>query len=268
MELVDGDKIDISARVKDEFTCAICFDMMLAPVTLKCGHNYCQMCIKEFCIRNNVDRQKCPSCAAPIGVDAPQVNLSIDSFLRHMVIGYDDAVKNRVLVFKRLMYFEKYDHSVRHRQNYSKIHDFIATQKWTTYDKIIEHFIGFASEEIIYLLHKMYFSPISFYIHKETIIYSKFLYEYLNAHPEINSRTTLLNIITSVGVPFDNNQNYRAMIRSRCHITNNVTLQKLIQLDDSDEFNFVRFLDTLPEFDSDFESEFDLDATSSDIWES
>ncbi|XP_075037542.1 E3 ubiquitin-protein ligase TRIM39-like [Mixophyes fleayi] len=54
-----------SAELKDELNCSICLNIYTEPVTLRCGHSFCQICIKSV-----LDRQEgskvytCPECRA------------------------------------------------------------------------------------------------------------------------------------------------------------------------------------------------------------
>lgn len=44
--------------LKDDFMCAICNDLIVVPVSLSCGHNFCQSCISKWLDTN----PKCPMC--------------------------------------------------------------------------------------------------------------------------------------------------------------------------------------------------------------
>uniref|UniRef100_A0A8C5PWW0 Uncharacterized protein n=1 Tax=Leptobrachium leishanense TaxID=445787 RepID=A0A8C5PWW0_9ANUR len=54
-----------SADLRDELNCSICLNIYTDPVNLKCGHNFCKLCIG-----NELDKQKesgiysCPECRA------------------------------------------------------------------------------------------------------------------------------------------------------------------------------------------------------------
>jgi hypothetical protein len=58
----------------DDFTCPICLDLMVEPISLSCGHSHCRTCLVELGQRG---AKKCPSCRATINqsinlLDAPQ----------------------------------------------------------------------------------------------------------------------------------------------------------------------------------------------------
>ncbi|XP_036907307.1 E3 ubiquitin-protein ligase TRIM38 [Sturnira hondurensis] len=56
-----------SKKMREEATCSICLNLMAEPVSISCGHSYCQACILRF-----LDKQPrlpkespCPQCRAP-----------------------------------------------------------------------------------------------------------------------------------------------------------------------------------------------------------
>ncbi|KAG8431970.1 hypothetical protein GDO86_018519 [Hymenochirus boettgeri] len=53
-----------SADMRDELSCSICTDIYTDPVTLPCGHNYCQGCIgKTWDWQEKMDKDpSCPEC--------------------------------------------------------------------------------------------------------------------------------------------------------------------------------------------------------------
>ncbi|XP_053235238.1 tripartite motif-containing protein 10-like isoform X2 [Podarcis raffonei] len=54
-----------SMNIEEEVLCPICKDLMTDPVTLNCGHNFCQGCITKHCeVRDEIEMGdcKCPVC--------------------------------------------------------------------------------------------------------------------------------------------------------------------------------------------------------------
>ncbi|XP_076142909.1 uncharacterized protein LOC143125387 [Alosa pseudoharengus] len=46
-----------------DFKCPICLDLLEDPITIPCGHNYCQGCIWEYrVINNDLETVNCPQC--------------------------------------------------------------------------------------------------------------------------------------------------------------------------------------------------------------
>uniref|UniRef100_A0A8C5PER5 E3 ubiquitin/ISG15 ligase TRIM25-like n=1 Tax=Leptobrachium leishanense TaxID=445787 RepID=A0A8C5PER5_9ANUR len=51
-----------SADLRDELTCPICMDIYTDPVTLTCGHSYCQYCITRTWENQEEGEYSCPEC--------------------------------------------------------------------------------------------------------------------------------------------------------------------------------------------------------------
>ncbi|XP_075131335.1 E3 ubiquitin/ISG15 ligase TRIM25-like isoform X1 [Leptodactylus fuscus] len=52
-----------SANLKDELDCSICLDTYTDPVMLRCGHNFCQVCIDQFLdTQDQSGVYSCPEC--------------------------------------------------------------------------------------------------------------------------------------------------------------------------------------------------------------
>lgn len=55
---------DTKGEIQKELVCAICLDYFDDPVILKCGHNFCRMCILMHWEENGGDDigYQCPEC--------------------------------------------------------------------------------------------------------------------------------------------------------------------------------------------------------------
>ncbi|CAM5158667.1 unnamed protein product [Eretmochelys imbricata] len=56
-------------EIQEETKCPICLEYLRDPVTIKCGHNFCQVCITQYCEKwaeLDSDPLCCPSCRARI----------------------------------------------------------------------------------------------------------------------------------------------------------------------------------------------------------
>ena len=63
--------------------CSICLDMIIEPVTLLCGHNFCRIC--EATISKSEEGIKsCPLCRYNY-VDEPRVNIVLHNILEEII---------------------------------------------------------------------------------------------------------------------------------------------------------------------------------------
>uniref|UniRef100_A0A8D0BR99 RING-type domain-containing protein n=1 Tax=Salvator merianae TaxID=96440 RepID=A0A8D0BR99_SALMN len=62
----------------NETICSICLDHFKDPVTVDCGHNFCQVCITR-CLENA--KPSCPQCRKPIS----QRNFRLNHLLANLV---------------------------------------------------------------------------------------------------------------------------------------------------------------------------------------
>lgn len=47
----------------EDFTCGVCLELFLEPVSATCGHSFCKFCISQWLERNqNVNKRECPLC--------------------------------------------------------------------------------------------------------------------------------------------------------------------------------------------------------------
>ncbi|XP_039373456.1 zinc finger protein RFP-like isoform X2 [Mauremys reevesii] len=67
-------------EIQEETKCPICLGYLTDPVTIQCGHNFCQGCITQFCgtwEEQDSDPMCCPSCRARIRKGAFQSNYQL-----------------------------------------------------------------------------------------------------------------------------------------------------------------------------------------------
>ena len=51
---------DSGSGLEEEFTCGVCYDMLVLPTTLNCGHSFCRPCLSKWFA---VDKKaECPTC--------------------------------------------------------------------------------------------------------------------------------------------------------------------------------------------------------------
>ncbi|XP_074873329.1 E3 ubiquitin-protein ligase TRIM39-like isoform X1 [Carettochelys insculpta] len=52
--------------IGNDTICSICLGYLTQPVTIACGHNYCQACLTRYCEERGPERRlPCPQCRAP-----------------------------------------------------------------------------------------------------------------------------------------------------------------------------------------------------------
>ena len=68
-----------SLSVTEDFTCAICAQMLVDPLTLHCGHSFCQLCLAAMWAakhKPNPMTLQCPVCRQPWR-NLPGVNIQL-----------------------------------------------------------------------------------------------------------------------------------------------------------------------------------------------
>ncbi|XP_033934970.1 E3 ubiquitin-protein ligase TRIM21-like [Pseudochaenichthys georgianus] len=64
---------------EDQLLCGICLDVFTDPVTLPCGHNFCQKCITQHWDSNS--KCECPTCKYPF---YKKLDLRVNNFISEM----------------------------------------------------------------------------------------------------------------------------------------------------------------------------------------
>lgn len=77
---------DIVKFVANNLKCLICFNIFTKPVTLICGHNYCQKCINECWARSGAKRD-CPQCRTVIRSNKLKINFTLCDILELQELG-------------------------------------------------------------------------------------------------------------------------------------------------------------------------------------
>uniref|UniRef100_A0A8C8VH26 RING-type domain-containing protein n=1 Tax=Pelusios castaneus TaxID=367368 RepID=A0A8C8VH26_9SAUR len=52
-------------RFQEDVTCSICLDVLKDPVSIECGHNFCQDCLSTHWKKVSAQGYQCPECRAP-----------------------------------------------------------------------------------------------------------------------------------------------------------------------------------------------------------
>ena len=74
-ELDDGENQNLS-----NITCGVCFQILLDPISLGCGHSFCELCLAGMWKANRHPVPLCPMCREPWGRHGdrlPSVNVML-----------------------------------------------------------------------------------------------------------------------------------------------------------------------------------------------
>ncbi len=77
---------DIVNFVANNLKCSICMEIFTKPVTLVCGHNYCQKCISA-CWAKSSGKRECPHCRADVSSSKLEMNFTLCDILELQDLG-------------------------------------------------------------------------------------------------------------------------------------------------------------------------------------
>ncbi|EHB11495.1 Tripartite motif-containing protein 38, partial [Heterocephalus glaber] len=70
--------------MKEMATCSICLNLMTEPVSISCGHSYCQVCMEQYLSqvpRSQGQRMFCPLCQASFHIDSIWSNKQLGNLI-------------------------------------------------------------------------------------------------------------------------------------------------------------------------------------------
>ncbi|XP_059930057.1 E3 ubiquitin-protein ligase TRIM39-like isoform X2 [Gadus macrocephalus] len=73
---------------EENFSCSICLDVFISPVTTTCGHNFCRTCIKKFW--DEQVQYKCPICNE---IFHTRPDLRVNTFLSELAAQFRTTVR-------------------------------------------------------------------------------------------------------------------------------------------------------------------------------
>ncbi len=76
---------DIVNFVANNLKCSICMDIFTKPVTLVCGHNYCQKCLTACWAKRG--KRECPHCRADVSSSKLEMNFTLCDILELQDLG-------------------------------------------------------------------------------------------------------------------------------------------------------------------------------------
>ena len=78
----EGVPLHTASRPSQELSCSICFDLLMDPCSLSCGHTFCELCLAKVWkneAQNWMEQPSsilCPSCRIPSEA-FPQINYAL-----------------------------------------------------------------------------------------------------------------------------------------------------------------------------------------------
>ena len=79
----------LSEEIHPDWCCAVCFDVLLDPVTLPCGHTLDQGCLQRIVeaassgVGQGWARRACPTCREALPTVLPKINIQMRSMAKH-----------------------------------------------------------------------------------------------------------------------------------------------------------------------------------------
>ncbi|XP_032237003.1 bifunctional apoptosis regulator [Nematostella vectensis] len=100
MEEGDDSRNSIAADESD-FHCSCCYDLMVDPTTLNCGHNFCRFCLAHWWYSSR--KTTCPECRQP-WQGFPNVNYLLRKTIRKL---FPEEIKERETAIESNTNYEK-----------------------------------------------------------------------------------------------------------------------------------------------------------------
>lgn len=126
-----------------DYNCPICQEWICRPVTIPCGHNFCQDCIEEH-RKNQTDegfRFECAVCRSKYGRNFRfGINLGLQELIKK--IGgsiYERNIERREKFVQQSKLLDKYRKSTHFSNAYEIIDCFIDSKPEITFDEIVNH---------------------------------------------------------------------------------------------------------------------------------
>lgn len=86
-----------SAALKEELTCSICLNIYTDPISLACGHSFCQKCMEKVLetqlVSASLTSRSCPECRAEFQeIPSLQKNVSLHNIASHFLSAQQEKV--------------------------------------------------------------------------------------------------------------------------------------------------------------------------------
>jgi hypothetical protein len=129
-------------NMEHDLTCSICFDILVKPSAISCGHMFCLHCIESYCNSGGTPKS-CPTCRSKIDVNASfNTNKILNSFVTFLFKNDDKYIKRATehsLLIEEAKQREIYLDSERYDNIAETVLDFICEESgYRKYNDIIE----------------------------------------------------------------------------------------------------------------------------------
>ena len=83
---------EVEAEVDPSCCCAVCFEVLLDPVTLPCGHSLDQRCLQKVvaAASGGTGQRACPTCRNALPMQLPDVSVQLRTLVQRL---YQEQVR-------------------------------------------------------------------------------------------------------------------------------------------------------------------------------
>lgn len=157
--------------------CPICIETLVLPVSIGCGHTFCELCIEK--LLSSGASNKCPTCRTMIHGTGWKPNILLSEILEES----GDEEYKRKLENRRYekTYLRKLD-ELKKSQKFKGLKQLTINHLFeverTTYEKLCEFLNGYGKNEINLMLLQLHKSHRFFFVH-EQIIFDEMIEDFI-----------------------------------------------------------------------------------------
>ena len=85
----------------DDMTCGVCFQILMDPISLGCGHSFCELCLAGMWKVNRTPVPLCPMCRVLWGRPGDRLP-SVNVMLRYAIMRYQTRLQHITSNYKYL----------------------------------------------------------------------------------------------------------------------------------------------------------------------
>ena len=82
--------------LEEDFVCSCCYEILLEPTTLPCGHTFCRFCLAKWWQTSK--RTECVECRRPVN-EFPNVNFTLRFVYIHCYTIILDNLQDKYIIF-------------------------------------------------------------------------------------------------------------------------------------------------------------------------